>query len=812
MKRKDLYIFILAILHFIADKFYFFFRKRKGVLGLLGVMAIIYTFILPNPLFTDPYSNVLLDEKGQLLGARIAADGQWRFPYKDSVPTAFARALTTFEDKRFYHHPGVDPLAIGRAFLLNIQKREIVSGGSTLSMQVIRLARKGQARSISEKIIEAILATRLELRYSKVEILALYAAHAPFGGNVVGLEAAAWKYFGRSAAQLSWAEAATLAVLPNAPGLIHPGRNRNALKVKRDKLLVKLLETAAIDSFTYELALLEELPPKPLPLPMHAPHLLDRIQAGKQASLVNTTLNLNWQMRTNQIIAGHHLHLKGNGIHNAAALVVEVETGDVKAYVGNTRGNDPGKGHAVDIITAPRSTGSILKPFLYAAMLQEGSLLPKMLVADIPSYYGGYQPANYNRTYDGAVPAQRALARSLNVPAVRMLYAYGVPKFHYLLKQIGMRTLRKPPEHYGLTLILGGAEASLWDLTGMYAGMARNLENFHHYNSQYAPNSFKEPNFFQSASQGTLSYENFSQLKKQNILGAGAIWHTFESLIEVNRPEIDQNWRRFSSSQRIAWKTGTSYGYRDAWAIGCTPDYVVAVWVGNADGEGRPGIVGIEAAAPIMFDIFQAIDPPKRWFKSPYDELIKLAICRQSGHQASDICRQTDTTWVPLLGEQTQLCPYHKSINLDASAQYRLHSDCESPLNMQQKTYFVLPPSQEVYYKQKNPDYILLPPFREDCIASLSEDSNKSMEIIYPKVLSSIFVPIDLDGKPSATVFEIAHRQAATRVFWHIDDTFMGETKDIHEMAFKPTPGKHRLTLVDENGASLERVFTILAR
>jgi len=356
-------------------------KYRYPVLGMVAALAIAYYFCLPNPLFSDPICTVLVDRNGELLGARIAQDGQWRFPYQDSVPHKFETALLSFEDKRFYNHWGVDPLAIGRAAYLNIKSGSIVSGGSTISMQVIRLARKGQSRTFFEKAIEMVMATRLEFRYSKKEILNYYASHAPFGGNVVGLDAAAWKYYGRSANQLSWSEAATLAVLPNSPSLIHPGKNRHQLREKRNRLLDRLYELEEIDSITNYLAKLEALPDRPMPLPNLSPHLTEKVKKEQEAesstkAVVQTTIDYEFQLRVNDVLKRHYQHLKQNGIHNGGALVVEVETGDVMAYVGNMPCETDEENGAVDVIPAPRSTGSILKPFLYAAMLQDGQLFP----------------------------------------------------------------------------------------------------------------------------------------------------------------------------------------------------------------------------------------------------------------------------------------------------------------------------------------------------------------------------------------------------------------------------------------------------
>lgn len=803
-----------SILAFLRKPVFTSFLKVWHILCIMFIL--LYAFCLPKELFKDPTSTVILDREGRLLGARIAQDGQWRFPPPEQVPEKFKEAICTFEDKRFDYHPGVDPLAILRAFWLNIRSGEVRSGGSTLSMQVIRLSRKGQARSILEKIIEVFQATRLEIRYSKAEILNLYASYAPFGGNVVGLETAAWKYYGRKAEELSWSETCTLAVLPNAPGLIHPGRNRLDLLRKRNFLLSQLLKEDIIDSTSWELALLEELPERPLPLPRYAPHLLEKIHQEKLKTKEThtvkfTTLQSDIQIRTNEIVRRHHNHLKQSGINNIALLVVEVESGDVISYVGNAPCTDEQNACAVNIVDAARSTGSILKPFLFAEMLDAGELLPGTLVADAPSYFGGFSPSNFNRSYEGAIPAKKALARSLNVPIVHMLKDHGIDRFQSELKSMGLKTLHRPAEAYGLTLILGGAEARLYDLAGMYASMARTLKLHTFYGGKYEPQGFRPLNYLLENSHSRIRPASFGELVDNTELSASAIYSTFNALIEVSRPNVDNFWEQFSSSQKIAWKTGTSYGYRDAWSIGCTPTHVVAVWVGNADGEGRQGIIGAAAAAPIMFDVFDVLPSGESWFTAPVNEMSFSPICQQSGHRPGIFCPETDTTWIPKAGVSSDVCPYHKTVNLDQAGIYRVHSSCENPLNMTQKPFFILPPSQELYYRRNHPDYISLPDYREDCVDAVSSNSLAlPVQIVYPANRAKLLIPVDLDGSIGSTVFEAVHSDPAAIIYWHLNDKFVGKTTENHELSFTPVVGKHRLTLVDEQGFSISRNFEII--
>ncbi len=774
---------------------------------LILFLLLLFWFSLPKNLFNKPISIVLEDKNGILLAAKIATDGQWRFPEIEKIPEKYKKCLITYEDKRFNYHLGFDVFSLLRASWQNIKSDKVISGASTVTMQVIRLSRNNPDRTILEKIKEIILAFRLELRYSKEKILKLYASNAPYGGNIIGLETASWRYFGREPEKLSWAENAMLAVLPNSPALIHLSKNREKLLKKRNKLLKALLHEKIINQETYELSIEENLPESPKVFPHFAPHLLDRANLEQKSFRVKTTIDIELQKKIIEITNRHAKSHKSNQIHNIAALVLEVKTGNVLAYIGNlTDFKDQNNASQVDVIMGDRSTGSILKPILYASMLTEGFILPKTLFPDIPTYINGYTPQNYNLEYDGAVSADRALARSLNVPAVLMLQKYGVEKLHHKLKKLGLSSLTFNPEHYGLSLILGGCEGKLWDVTGIYASMARVLNNFSVQNGFYNPNDIHEPNYLYN-NELTNSSNDIKQTS--SILSAPAIWHTFQAMLYVERPDDESNWDLFASNRKISWKTGTSFGFRDAWAIGVTPEYAVGVWLGNADGEGRPNLVGIQAAAPVLFDIFDKLPENLSDFEIPYDEMYKAAICKESGHLASENCLNIDSVWIPNTGLRTEVCPYHKIVHLDLSGQWQVTSDCESVNYMQNVSWFILPPAMEWYYKTKNANYKLLPPFREDC------DKNKinktgNMQLIYPKQNSQLYVPIEINGKKGKAIFEAAHRIAGTKIYWHIDNHFISETTDFHQIAVAPPVGKHILTLIDEHGEELIVNFEII--
>ena len=772
-----------------------FYRRHRIKMTIVVIaLGTWYALCLPDRLFDTPYSTVLEDRGGHLLGARIAKDGQWRFPTIDSVPPRFAAAVIEFEDHEFYDHHGISFRAFARAMKQNVNNGKVVSGGSTISMQVIRLSRQGQERSVLEKVIEVIQATRMELSYSKEDILKMWASHAPFGGNVVGLDAASWRYFGRGPNDLSWAESATLAVLPNAPALIHPGRNRDQLLAKRNRLLDRMLENGTFDTVTWQLATVEPLPDRPYPIPQYAPHLLDRMVAsGHRGKRIRSTVNERWQRHATEMLARHGERLAANKIYNGAVLILDVNTSEVLAYVGNSTDAEQAHHNMVDIIPAPRSTGSILKPFLYASMVHDGQLTPNMLVPDIPSHYSGYVPKNFYNEHDGAVPAGRALSRSLNVPAVRMLHEYGIARFQRKLKQMGMRTLHRSAREYGLTLILGGAEASLWDLAGMYANMGRTLNNFPENAGVYQSPTFT-PRTAESA-----------EARGNTPLSPGAVWHTFEAMQQVARPDGETGWEQFSSSGRIAWKTGTSFGFRDAWAIGVNRDYVVAVWVGNADGEGRPGLVGVKAAAPLLFDVFAPMEGAA-WFDQPWDDMTEVQLCRQSGHRASDYCPDVDTIAVANTSLRTLACPYHRVVHLDQSEQFQVDANCADVTEMVHQVRFVLPPAMEWYYKLRHPGYEVLPPFQEGC---QNGESRNPIALLYPRPGSRIHVPVELDGQDGRTVFEATHSDPKATLYWHLDHEYLGQTEGIHQLELNPDIGDHTITIVDPEGFTVACDFTV---
>lgn len=778
-------------------------RRFFILAALLLPAALLYWHSLPEPLFNEPVSTIIRDRDQQLLGAHIARDQQWRFPPIEQAPDKFTTSLVQFEDKRFWQHPGIDPVAISRAIVLNLKHGGVVSGASTLSMQVIRLSRKQKQRTFTEKLKEMLLALRLEMRYSKTDILKLYASYAPFGGNIVGLEAASWRYFGRRPEQLSWAEHATLAVLPNSPALIHPGRQRQQLKKKRDILLSRLHERGFIEQLEYELAVNEPLPQKPHPLPRLAPHLLDTLSQSTASARIGATLDKSLQEKAMRIVDLHAQRLKLESIHNLALLVIDNKDLSVKAYIGNSSSRQTGEhGHAIDLIHKPRSTGSTLKPLLFAHMIQAGEILPETLVADVPVRYAGFRPQNYDRSYRGAVRAKQALARSLNIPAANMLSQYGVERLQSDLKNMGMTTLHRQAGKYGLTLILGGAEGTLWELTGLYANLAR-LAGLGH--GQAAPYWLRP----------TILQGKEAAKHKPAQLSSASAWMTLQALLEVSRPGNDGYWRKFSSTRKIAWKTGTSFGQRDAWALGVTPRYTVGVWAGNASGQGVAGLTGTRIAAPLLFDIFNLLPDDRRWFEKPHWQFKTIDICKNDGYLAANGCGSMAYE-VPINSFFDRISPYHQRIHLDRSGDWQVHSGCESVSNMQHLSWFILPPDQAHYFQQNHAYYRNLPSFRPDCrsagLAGNLSAGNNPISLLYPQRGTQIYIPVQLDGKAGKAVFKALHQNPEMRLYWHIDEQFIGSTTTFHEQAIWIKAGDHQLTIVDDDGNRREQQFTVLQK
>jgi penicillin-binding protein 1C len=758
--------------------------RRRQIMGIMIAVVFIGVFYLliplPDPLFKSDYSTVVLDEDGNILRAFLNGGQQWYFPPEEGleIPAKLKTAILMYEDRHFYKHPGVNVLSLCRAVYQYISSGEVKSGASTISMQVVRLACRGK-RTLPNKLLEIMQAVKLEARYSKEEILNMYVNHAPYGGNIIGYHAASLKYFHKRPEELTWSEAATLAILPNSPGLISPLVNREKLIKKRNKLLKTLLGKKIIDRGTYRSSISEPLPGEPCSFFNHAPHLAQTLVSryGMKSGIIRTTVIRRYQVRIEKLMADHLRYLNSIGVSNGAALVVETQTGKVRAYVGSQDFFDSDSGGQVDGIHAPRSTGSILKPFLYALAMDEGVILPQTLIRDIPSYFGSFSPANADEKYRGVVTAGEALIRSLNVPAVRLLNAYGLNKFYIFLKSAGMSTLFRSPDEYGLTLVLGGAEAALYDMAALYCG----LGNY----GKFRP------------LQIVIEKNKTSDLKE--LISPGACYLTLEMLKNLKRPGAEYYWDQYRDQNPIAWKTGTSYGQRDAWAVGVTPQWTIAVWVGNFGGEGNNNLSGARSAAPLMFDIFNYLPRSREntWFKPPAKSLKKVRICLDTGFTAAPDCEKTAAALAPRGKKPLKPCPYHKRIFVTPDEKTQVCSLCWEPGKYRQIKKLVFPPDIAQYLRESGVILSELPRHRQGCPGHTAANP---VRIIYPVKNAKLWIPRDFDGDLQYITFKVAHAHRERPVYWYIDDIYRGMTGDKHKMIARLNSGWHRLEVVDEQG------------
>lgn len=758
------------------------------ILAVAAIFALGWLITpLPRPLFSDDYSTVVLDREGRRLRVFLNSNEQWCFP-PDTVhlPDKLVTAAITYEDKRFYRHLGIDFFAILRAIKQNISEGRVVSGASTITMQVTRIANP-KPRTLVNKIVELYHSLKLELKYSKQEILRLYFDHAPYGGNIRGYRAACLRYWGIEPEQLTWGESATLAVLPNSPGLINPDIDPGELKAKRDRLLYKLHSKGHIDDETLELSILEPIPSGQIPFDFVAPHLARKMELRYPGRIIRTTIDKEIQ-REMEILASRHAEwLQSLGIKNLSVLVAKTQTGEILAYVGSQNFHDDSRNGKVDGVDAPRSTGSLLKPFLYALAMDEAIIIPESRIKDIPTYYGSFAPHNADMSFGGLVTAREALIKSLNVPAVRLLYTYGLLDFYNFLRQAGMSTLFRSADEYGLPIILGGCEGSLWELVSMFRG----LGNY---------GVFSELTAVCNDSAGV----------GDSLLSPEACWAVLDILKDVNRPGAEYYWHQYSGQRPIAWKTGTSYGHRDGWAIGVSPQWTIGIWTGNFSGEGNPNLMGAQSAGSLLFKVFNSLEVDQRntWFEKP-DSMIELRICSQSGYVAKEACEFIDTVFAPPGAATLQKCPYHRTLFLDEQERYQVCSQCWVSGHVREVIRLVYPPDVTQYMKEKGHSFTALPLHNPDC-PTLS--AGNPIKIIYPTPNARLLIPRGVAGEHQKIIAKGAYAVAKGGLSWYLNGHFIGTTFDKHHIPLELKSGQHSLTVVDQEGHTVSVNFKAYRR
>ncbi len=753
---------------------------RTALFAAVGALLILFDWIPVPPVSSVfHYGTLILDEQGAPLQMFLSSGDEWCLsPDGRPVPDKLKKAVLLYEDRHFYHHPGINPVSVFRALVQNATSGKVESGASTITMQVARLL-KPKKRTVQNKLLEMIQALKLEMVHSKDEILSLYLDHAPYGANIRGYRAASLRYFGKEASELTWSEAAILAVIPNAPGVYSPVGDPGLLRAKRDLLLKRLLREGVLDEPACRLAMDEAVPDRQHTLKAAAPQLcriLKKRYARKRAE-IRTTVQRPLQETVQDLASQHASYLKSIGIRNAAVLVAETATGKIRAYVGSHDFEDENEGE-VDGVTAPRSSGSLLKPFLYALAIDEGILLPHTLIKDIPSFYGSFSPANASNSYDGMVRAGDALIRSLNVPAVRLLYTYGVQPFYLFLKKAGVSSLFRSSDGYGLTLILGGAEVSLWDMAMMYRGLASG--------GVFEPLTVLETKAKRKSDPSQL-------------ISPGAAYLVLEILKALKRPGAEYYWEQYQNQWPLAWKTGTSYGYRDAWAVGVNPQWTIAVWTGNFTGEGNARLSGASCAGPLLFDIFNALpkDPESAWFEAPREALTPVLLCADTGYPAGPFCRQTVIVQAPRTMKSLPLCPYHRKVMMSEDGRYSVCSLCWKPGSYSAETILLYPPEVVQFLRDRGLHAGDMPPHDPSCPGHGEEGL---IRILYPQEGSRLWIPREFNGTLQKVTCRAAHSSRDKTIYWYLDDVFLGSTERQHTTSISVGRGWHRLDAVDDMG------------
>jgi penicillin-binding protein 1C len=759
--------------------------------GVAAAVAVLVWLIVPlrSP-FPDNYSRIVYDAQGRLLRATLAPDGQIRFPLTEGpLPFKYVSAVTACEDRRYFSHPGVDPLALIKSLYVNISRARRVRGGSTIPMQVARLSNP-KHRTYLNKILEGACAVKLTLHNSKHDLLRLYAAHVPMGGNIVGIEAASWRYFGKPVSEMTWAEAALFTVLPNAPSMINLAKANGRLRLKRNRALEVLRSRGVIDSLTCVLSKQEPLPSGSDALPFEARHFSQRVLASSTAAVCRTTLDLGIQHRVEEIIRLYNRQYGASGIQNIAALVVQTPSGRVTAYAGSQDFSDTLHHGQVDGVSAHRSTGSLLKPFLVAKALDRGPYVLESVLQDVPTFYGSFCPQNASNEYCGLATMRQALIQSLNVPMVRLLYWYGVNDFYADLRNAGVSGLFRPAQGYGLSLILGGAESSLWDLTRMFEGLG-NLGMVRPLTTTLDQRAFGDTGRF---------------------CREGAAWLVLTTLSQLHRPGSEYYWTLFTNQIPVAWKTGTSYGQKDAWAIGTNRQWTIGVWVGNFSGEGNPSLGGAQSAGPVLFEQFRALADKSRdlWFTKPEYDLRTVTVCRSSGLLPTAVCGDTIHAEQPLSAFQVSSCPWHQRCMVSRTKGFSVCSRCWNGVDTVWKVKTLYPPSVRAILSRHGWPGDSLPRHNPACPVAHPQTG---IEIVYPSENVSIIVPRNLQGSYEKVVFKAECQRPSARLYWYLDGSFLAETVGQHTLAVDlRQSGKHSVAVQNGEGDLAKVKFSSFRR
>lgn len=762
-------------------------KKISGVLfpilnSLFGIIVsycfliIMLSWIFP---LKDkvPYSCIILSKNDELLNAFLTEDEKWRlYTELDEITPELKKAIVFKEDKYFLLHPGINPVSIVRALINNLYKGRRTSGASTITMQVARML-EPKERTYGNKLKEIFRALQLELKYTKGEILQLYLNLVPFGSNVEGVKSASVIYMGKMPDHLSIGEIATLSIIPNRPVSLQIGKNNDTIIAERNKWLNRYEKAGLFERKFIEDALVEPLDAYRREIPRLTPHLAYRLKSKHPvAKIIRTTLNLEIQKKAERLVGEYSRRLYFQNIRNAMALIIDNKNHSVVAYVGSADFNNDVDGGQVDGIRAVRSPGSTLKPLLYGIAFDKGIATPKTIIADVPISFSGYEPENYDEKFYGNITIENALASSLNVPAVKILDQMQPASLIQKMIDAGFRQVRNDKDNLGLSMVLGGCGVTLEELTNLY--------------SIFANKGIYQPLRF-------IQYDS-SDYKKQ-ILSPGAAYMITEILTQLKRPDLPIDWDNSMHTPKIAWKTGTSYGRRDAWSIGYNRNYTIGVWVGNFSGEGVPELNGADKATPLLFQLFNAIDynSEKQWFSMPEDIQLRY-VCSQTGLVPGNLCTDLIIDYFVPGVSGTQECNHLKKVFVSPDSTMSYCTVCLPELGYVQAYFPNLSPEILTYYDANNIHYQKIPPHNPDCERLIS---GSKPQITSPVDNNEYFVNV-LDSMEIMLSCHVAND--VSKVFWYVNNKFFRQVKAGENIFFQPVKGKNEITCSDDKGRNTD--------
>jgi penicillin-binding protein 1C len=787
--------------------------------ALLATLAL--AFAVPLPARGSDWSVSVEYRDGTPAYVFLSHDDKWRLPVAlDDVDPRFVAALVALEDKRFWRHDGVDPIAIVRAAVSDVIHARRVSGGSTLTMQLARLL-EPRPRTIRSKLADMFRAVQLDLRLGKRELLEAYLSRTPYGGNVEGVASAAWSYFGHAARHLTPLEIATLLAVPQGPTRYAPRpANLARLRARRDAILGKLIAAGVFSVADAGAALADATvasPPERLRrMPREAAHAAVSLHKHHKGEIhIRSTLDAGAQALAEREVVLRRGELQRKGIYGGAIVVVDHRSREVVALVGNLDFRDAAHGGQIAMFERPRSPGSTLKPFVYALAIDRGMVLPGYLVPDIPSQYGTYRPRNFDGDWSGLVTLRDALSRSLNLPFVDLLAQLGIETFVSELSRMGVALVRTAPGAYGLSMIVGGIELTPLELAGMYATLAE--DGAYRPLRLVATDPARDATPRDSAARvdpsgeiprpvGDAAGVPTPRDSAARIFGAGAAWLTRQALSLKDRPDFPRRRDVAGLPPAIHWKTGTSFGFRDAWAVGSGPAYTAVVWTGNVDNRSSAELIGSEAAGPLLFDVLEGLaNRAPAIVAAPPDDLTDVEVCAYSGHLAGDACTERVTVRAPLHAVPTAPCPYHQAYDVDHATGRAVLPACRKPGHRyERKTFVVLPSAVAAWLTGRHRSVPAAPVFDDDCAGELT---TAPPVIVTPGEGQIVTLIPGVDAGHQLVPLTASTR--AARLTWFVDGALVGSAPSDERVYWTPVAGKHVIVVADDAGHKAHRALDV---